>query len=66
MTLWGSEPDGNQRSCGDEIMLSYSSFNNFNSTTTLPNQVNKYQYAGRRADRAKQSFCRRSTRPSTA
>jgi ABC-type amino acid transport substrate-binding protein len=30
---------------GDEIMLSYSSFNSFSATTTLPAQVNKYQYA---------------------
>ena len=29
---------------GDEIMLSYSSYNNFSATTTLPEQVNKYQY----------------------
>jgi ABC-type amino acid transport substrate-binding protein len=30
---------------GDEIMLSYSSFNSYPNTTTLPEQVNKYQYA---------------------
>jgi len=30
---------------GDEIMLSYSSFNSYPNTTTLPEQVNKYRYA---------------------
>jgi ABC-type amino acid transport substrate-binding protein len=30
---------------GDEIMLSYSSFNSYPNTTTLPEQVNKYKYA---------------------
>ncbi len=30
---------------GDEIMISYSSFNSYPNTTTLPNRVNKYQYA---------------------
>jgi ABC-type amino acid transport substrate-binding protein len=29
---------------GDEIMLSYSSFNNYPNTTTLPEQINKYAY----------------------
>lgn len=30
---------------GDEIMLSYSSFNSYPNTTTLPELVNKYRYA---------------------
>lgn len=30
---------------GDEIMISYSSFNSYPNTTTLPEQVNKYKYA---------------------
>lgn len=30
---------------GDEIPISYSSFNNYPNTTTLPEQINKYQYA---------------------
>jgi ABC-type amino acid transport substrate-binding protein len=30
---------------GDEIMLSYSSFNSYPNTTTLPEEVNKYKYA---------------------
>jgi ABC-type amino acid transport substrate-binding protein len=30
---------------GDEIMLSYSSFNSYPNTTTLAEQVNKYKYA---------------------
>ncbi len=29
---------------GDEIMISYSSFNSYPNTTTLPEQVNKYKY----------------------
>jgi len=30
---------------GDEVMISYSSFNNFQNTTSLPEQINKYKYA---------------------
>jgi ABC-type amino acid transport substrate-binding protein len=30
---------------GDEIMLSYSSFNSYPNTTTLPEEINKYKYA---------------------
>jgi polar amino acid transport system substrate-binding protein len=30
---------------GDEIMLSYSSFNSYPNTTTLPERVNPYQYS---------------------